>query len=172
MIVALARGRIAAVRLNGDDELARTNEAEAESAGRRSTGHRAGSPQAAWTASWNARGAEASGGLVVCERQGCEKRPLGKRVDERGRVELGADVVSRSAQRVHDGDGACRRIEPDRIAGASAARRIVRQHKRESLLGRRLAAKPHPSRREIGDEGDPVGDRLMRDGAEFGRRVA
>ena len=70
-----------------------------------------------------------------------------------------------------DGGGARRRVEADGVAGAAAARGIVRQHAGEALVGRRLAPEPRPRRRELGDEGDPVGERPVHDGAELGRGV-
>ena len=76
-----------------------------------------------------------------------------------------ADVVAGRAQSLGDGDGARRRVEADGVAGAAALAGIVGQHAGEALRRRRRAPQPRPGDGEFGDEGDAVGERLVRDGA-------
>ena len=62
---------------------------------------------------------------------------------------------------------ACRRIEPDRIAGAPAARRIIGQHAGEALLRGALRRKVRPRRASSATKATAVGERLMRERARI-----
>ena len=132
----------------------------------------AGSPHAANKRSPEVRRGRGQLGLVFGQRQRRLKRPLLEGRDERGRIQTVAYVVARRAQSLDDGDSARRRIEADRIAGAAAPRRIIRQHASKPLVRRRLAAKARPAASKLGDELDAVGERPMPDRGEFGPGVA
>ena len=143
VVVALAARRIAAVGLNRDDQPAEPDEAEAERAadagrigGRIAPGGLDRLAKVAWR-----RGER---GLVVGQRQDGLERPLGERGDQRSGVAV-RDVVAGRAENLGDGGGARRRIEADGVAGAPAARRIVRQHAGEALLRRGLPPQAPPS---------------------------
>ena len=165
--------RVAAVGLNRDDELAEPHEAEPERARRSTSRSSAGSPQAASKDCRKSAGRRSKLGLVFGERQRRLERPFGEGGDERRRVADRRPRHSlRRAETLADGDGARRRVEADRIAGAAAARRIVRQHASEALVRRRLAPEVRPAASELGGEVDAVGERPMRDRGEFGLRVA
>ena len=135
VIVALARRRVAAVRLHRDDELAEAHEAEPERAVDQRGIVRGLAPGGANRRA-ECRRARGELGLVFGERQRRLERPFGQGRDQRRRVAIRGDVVARRAQDLGDGDGARRRVEADRIAGAAAARRIVGQDAGEALFGR------------------------------------
>ena len=99
--------------------------------------------------------------------------PASSRCHQRGAV-LGhvAGPVAGLAQRLQDRDRRCRRVEPDPVADAAVPVRVVGEHDRDPPLGRRLGAQPRPVARQIGDKGDPVGDRAIADEIGLGLRVA
>src|SRR6185312_6631106 len=167
VIVALARRRGAAVGLDSDDELAELNEAEGEGATDRVAVMRWLAPGGEQRLPEGERG-RGELGFVFAKRQRRLERSILEGGDERRRVKPLGYVISRRAQGPRDGDGARRRIQADRIAGPSAARRVVRQHAGQALVGGRLSSETGPAAGELGGEVDAVGERPVRDCGELG----
>ena len=139
VIVALATERVAPVRLDGDDQLAEADKAEAECPVDQARIADGIAPCGADGAlEFRRTGGELR--LVFGEAQSGLERTFGERRDQRGRVAIGRHVIAGGAQDSGDGGGARRRVETDGIARAAAARRIVRQHAGEALVGGRLCA--------------------------------
>ena len=82
-----------------------------------------------------------------------------------------ADVVAVGAQQLQDLERALGRVEADGIAGATAARGIVRQDERDPALMRGLAPEPGPIGRQARDVIDAIGNRHVLDAGEFEARV-
>ena len=167
VVIALARRRVAAVGLHRDDELAEPHEAEPKRAVDQVRVFGGLAPRGD-ERSPEVRRSRKELGLVFGERQRRLELSFGQRGDQRGRIEIASDVISRGAQGLADGDRARGRIEPNRIAGAPAAGRVIRQHASEALVPWRLAPEIGPAASEFGDKSDAVGERLMRYRAELG----
>ena len=111
-------------------------------------------------------------GLIFSQRQRRLERPALKGRDQRRRVHIAGYVVPRGAQCLANGDGAGGRIEAHRIAGAPATRWVIRQHASEALIPRRHAPERRPASCKLSGEVDSIGERTMRDLAEFRAGVA
>ncbi len=171
VIIALAGGEVAPVGLNRHDQLAKPHDAEAECAvGNFRIGVRR-APGAVQRAPEFERSVRKLGG-VFGERKDGLALALRKRGDQVRRCPAVPRVITRGAENVGDRDDARGRIETDRVAGASAARGVIGQHAGEALFRIRLAAEPRPCRREVGCEGDAVGQASMRDRRELRGAVA
>ncbi len=120
-------------------------------------------------------------GGVVGARQALLCRPVGVSVGRTGeqagdqRVAVRrhlANVVTRRRHRSKHLDGSHRRIETHAIADAPVAIWVVGEDDGDASLACILAAQAQPVAREIGDEGDAVGDRLVGDEIRLGERIA
>ncbi len=95
------------------------------------------------------------------------RRTIEQRRDVRRLPVTCADVVARIAQQPQDLERAFGGIEADGVAGAAAARRIVRQDKREPALVALLGAQPCPGRRQARHVVDTSGVGDMTDRGEL-----
>ena len=132
----------------------------------------AGSPHAANKDCRKSDGVAASSASYSASVSAASSGPSARAAMSDGASRPLGHIIARGAQSLANNDGARRRIEADRIAGASAARRIIRQHASEALVRRRFAPEARPAASELGGEVDAVGERSMRDSGEFGLRVA
>ncbi len=120
-------------------------------------------------------------GGIVGARQALLHRPVGipvrrpgeqagdQRVAVRRQI---ADVVALRRHRSQHLDGSRRRVEADAVADAAVAIGIVGEDDGDAALASPLAAQAQPVAREIGDEGDAVGDRPVGDEIGLGERIA
>ena len=169
--VVVARRRIdttCAGRLDADEDLAeaQAGDHEAAAAQRRRLFGRAPARVDGLTA---VRGEPAELVEIVGQRQALQRRAgvvgvvlVGDAAPQRGDQRIAAvgqlpGGIAGRLQRLQDGHGGCRRVQPDAAGDARVVGWVIGEDQRESLVGIRLVAQHAPAARQFGDEGDAPG---------------
>ena len=158
VVTRLAIAGRAAIGLQQHQHLAAAEHGQAEGVGRFAPGLDQLAPQA-----WRQRGRR--GNLDVIDSSSQQALDVG------GMPVASAGVVAFGLQQSQDLGGAGGGVEADGIAGAPAARRIIRQHERQASFLAWCAAQFRPGRRQLRHVFHAIGCRLMAHAGEFQARI-